>query len=81
MANRKNSYADMERFRETCNAQKRRYYAKTSIYEPSPWTYEHDEMVLKHSITDTELSKKIHHSVKAIQQRRYRLKKMLKGEI
>lgn len=75
MPNRKYAYADMQKFRKTTNAQKKRYYSKTEFYGPSNWTVEQDKMVLDHLITDTELSKIIHHSVKAIQVRRCRLKK------
>ena len=78
MPNRKNHYKDMEKYKKTRDFQKYRYYAKTAIYEPSRWTYEQDEMVLQQTITDTELSARINHSVKAIQIRRCRLKK---GEV
>ena len=75
MPNRKSCYTDMEKYSKTRKAQKQRYYNKTAIYEPSKWTLEHDKMVLDHTIPDTELSRKIKHSVQAIQIRRYRLKK------
>lgn len=75
MPNRKYAYADMEKFRKTTNAQKKRYYNKTKFHCSNVWTAEQDKMVLEHLITDTELSKIIQHSVKAIQVRRCRLKK------
>ena len=75
MPNRKYAYADMEKFRKTTNAQKKRYYSKTEFYGPSTWTVEQDKMVLEHFITDTELSIIIQQSVKAIQVRRCKLKK------
>ena len=78
MPNRKYAYADMQKFRKTTNAQKKRYYSKTGSYGPSTWTVEQDKMVLEHLISDTELSKIIHHSVKAIQVRRCKLKKKIK---
>lgn len=78
MPNRKYAYADMQKFRETTNAQKKRYYSQTGSYGPSTWTVEQDKMVLEHIITDTELSKIIQHSVKAIQVRRCKLKKKIK---
>lgn len=78
MPNRRKRYKDMEKFRKTRNAQRKRYYDKTSIYPPSRWTAEQDEKVLEHSITDSELSKIIGHSVRAIQHRRSRLKRQLK---
>ncbi|MBQ2937904.1 MAG: hypothetical protein IJE05_03370 [Clostridia bacterium] len=78
MANRKENYKDMEKWRKALNAQKKRYYSKTAIYKPSTWTLEHDRLILEHNATDAELSKIIKHSVNAIQKRRCRLKKMLK---
>ena len=48
---------------------------KTKFHCSNVWTAEQDKMVLEHLITDTELSKIIQHSVKAIQVRRCRLKK------
>lgn len=84
MPNRKKCYTDMVKFRETTNAQQKRYYSKTAIYAPREWDPEHDKMVLEHSISDSELSRIIGHSVKAIQVRRHKLKKRLKeaeGEV
>lgn len=72
---RKKSYKDMDRFNKTRNAQRKRYYDKTAIYEPSRWTSEQDKLVLEHTVSDTELSTLIGHSVRAIQIRRWRLKK------
>lgn len=77
MPNRKEKYKDMEKFRKTRNSQRKGYYDKTAKYAPSPWTLEQDKKVLEHSITDTELSEIIGHSVKAIQNRRLKLKKQL----
>ena len=77
MPNRKKSYKDMVRFTKTRNAQRKRYYDKTALYEPSSWTSEQDKLVLEHSLSDTELSTLIGHSVGAIQVRRCKLKKAL----
>lgn len=77
MPNRKDKYKDMEKYRNTRNAQRKRYYDKTAKYAPNPWTVDQDKAVLEHSITDFELSTIIGHSVHAIQIRRSRLKKML----
>lgn len=74
--NRKEGYCDLRRHRETCNRQNKRYYGKTAIYKPKPWSEHDDKLVLAHSITDHALSEKIGHSVKAIQIRRSRLKKL-----
>ena len=75
--NRKKSYKDMKRFRNTCRKQKRRYYGKTAfLYEKRAWTKAEDNMVLEHKIPDVVLSAKTHRSVGAIQKRRCKLKKM-----
>lgn len=52
---------------------KKKYYDKTATYSKIPWTLAEDAMVLEHSMTDAELSKRIGHSVMAIQIRRSRL--------
>lgn len=72
--NRKKFYKDKDKWLKTSNSQKRRYYSRTQCGR-GPWTFRQDMMVLEHSITDTELSAVIGHSVKAIQERRHRLKK------
>ena len=77
MPNRKKKYNDMRKFTKTRTEQRKRYYDKTAIYEPSLWTPEQEELVLNHDIPDSELSAIIHHSVRAIQSRRYVLKKKL----
>lgn len=77
MPNRKDKYVDMILFKETRNAQRKRYYGKTNNKYPSrSWTEDEDELVLAHSMTDTELSKAIERSVQAIQVRRCKLKKI-----
>ena len=76
---RKETYRNMEKFTKTRNAQRQRYYEKTAKYPPNFWTQDQDEKVLKHDIPDSELSAIIHHSVKAIQIRRSRLKKAQKN--
>jgi len=76
MPNRKEKYSDMERFSKTRNAQRKRYYAKTSYkYPKREWTIEEDKLVLAHIMTDMELSRLIERSVIAIQKRRCILKK------
>ena len=74
MANKKQDYVDMEKYKKALYRQRKRYYQKSAIYDPSDWTEEQDAMVLAHKISDFELSKKIKHSVNAIQKRRWRLK-------
>lgn len=73
-------YTDKEKLRKIRNAQRKRYYDKTAKYEWRKWTSKEDDEVLEHAITDTELSNKIHRSVRAIQARRYNLKKRMKEE-
>lgn len=75
---RKSDYRDLDRWRKTKNAQCKRYYDKT-VCGRSGWTEDQDKLVLQHDITDTELSKLIGHSVKAIQVHRSRLKRMMVG--
>lgn len=75
MPNRKNKYADMDKFQKTRYRQRKKYYEKTARkYDPRPWNKVDDKMVLEHKISDTELSEKLKRSVKAIQNRRYVLK-------
>lgn len=58
--NRKEDYRDMEKYHKACQRQHRRYYSKTSFLYPShPWTAEEDALVIKHEITDSELSEKM----------------------
>ena len=53
----------------------KRYYAKTAFkYEPRPWTAAEDHLVLLHAIPDSELSVAIGRSLKAICNRRWRLR-------
>lgn len=52
------------------------YYAKTAFkYESRKWTVAEDKLVLAHEIPDRELSRKIERSMKAISNRRWRLKR------
>ncbi|MCD7824177.1 MAG: hypothetical protein LUG86_09240 [Oscillospiraceae bacterium] len=55
---------------------RKRYYAKTAnLYPRHPWTPEEVKLVMEHKIPDSELSEKIHRSVKSIQQKRLNVKK------
>lgn len=73
--NRKDDYADLEKWKNTCNKQNRRYYKKTAIYDNrTRYTAKECEMILKHDIPDTELSKIIHRSVMSIQVKRSKLR-------
>lgn len=62
--------------REKRSAQRKRYYNKTSFSEKShkPWSVEEIEMVLEHSVSDSELSETICRSVQSIQIARCRFK-------
>lgn len=62
--------------REAKRAGHRSYYAQTAfLYPPRPWTDEEDKLVLAHEIPDRELSARIRRSMKAISNRRWRLRK------
>ncbi|MCD8006044.1 MAG: hypothetical protein LUF29_03575 [Oscillospiraceae bacterium] len=66
----------LERVRQRRRANNKRYYGRTTnLYPGRAWTKEEEEMVLAHTIPDSELSAKIERSVKGIQEKRRRLKK------
>ena len=75
--NRKDKYKDMEKHKKACYRQRRRYYEKTSVAENymKKWTPEECQMVLDHSITDSELAARLGRSVMSIQGKRNRMKK------
>ena len=76
--NRKNSYKDLDKWRKTCRKQNQKYYNKTAFkYEKRTWDTFEDEIILKHELSDTQLSEILHRSVRAIQIRRSRLKNNL----
>ena len=77
--NRKNYYADIEKWRSACRRQRKRYYGKTQGYERREWTQKEIEMVLARDMTDMELSALIHRSVQSIQIKRTRLLKSMNG--
>ena len=76
MVLRSKQYKDLEKLRKTRNAQNKRYFSKTAIYKPRRWTEIEDVIVFEHKNTDMEISKQIERSVKAIQVRRVKLKKI-----
>lgn len=76
MVLRGSSYKDKDKLRKTRNAQNKRYFSKTAIYKPRRWTDMEDVIVIEHKNTDMEISKQIERSVKAIQVRRVKLKKI-----
>lgn len=75
----KKKYKDMEKYKAYKRRVTKKYYDKTATYEKIKWTPEQEELVLKHEITDTQLSNLIGHSVKAIQVRRSRLKNIMEN--
>ena len=62
--------------KEAWNADKRRYYRQTANAPNSKnkWTLWEIDLVLKHDIPDSELSKKIGRSVNSIQKCRWKFK-------
>lgn len=62
--------------REAKRRQHKRYYARSAFrYEARPWSSEEDELVLAHKVPDSELSANLHRSMKAICNRRWRLRR------
>lgn len=62
--------------REAKHREHRRYYARTAyLYKPRPWSDDDDRAVLAHDVPDRELSERIGRSMKAISNRRWRLRK------
>ena len=80
--NRKNWYKDMEKFRITRERQKARYYGKTTNADNrcQPWSVHEMEAIINKGKTDTELSKELGRSVKAIQVMRCKARKRLAEE-
>ena len=76
---KKQNYKDLSKWRNSKNRQRKRYYQKTQNAGNSQeiWTKEDEELVLAHSMSDTELSSLIGRSVGAIQKRRHLIKKRM----
>lgn len=67
--------SELDKRRAARHAQHKRYYAQTAgIYPPRRWTEEEDSLVLDSGYTDRQLSELICRSMKAIGNRRCRLK-------
>ena len=74
----KNAYTDEETYRATKRRQSERYRARTGSGQYwGWWTAEQLRDVMAHEQSDRELSKRIGHSVSAIQTARYRIRKGL----
>lgn len=69
----------MSKYYQTRREQVRRYAERTGSgkYPARRWNAEDDQRVLSHLIPDRQLSKEIQRSVKAIQIRRCKLKKLM----
>lgn len=75
-------YADSEKARAYRNRQRKRNYDKCPgdpRVSKSPWTDDEVKLVLDHTMTDREISKKIGRSVTAIQMKRCKTLKRMKG--
>lgn len=75
------SYADKEKALACRNRNRKSNYDKAPgdpLVSHSRWTQQEEDMVAIHEISDRELSKKIGRSVRAIQGKRTRLKKLKK---
>ena len=77
---RKDKYKDLDKWKKTASAQRKRYYDKTTNQRNSrkKWTQYEIETILDHEKTDSELSKNLGRSVRSIQVKRSRLKKAKK---
>jgi len=74
---RRKNYKNLNKYRETRKKQKQRYRDRTGsgLYTPKKWEEWEDELVVKHDVSDNELSVILKRSVQAIQVRRWRLVK------
>lgn len=73
-----NGYKDCNKFKEAKNRRKKRYYTKHAIgkeHRYKRYNEEEIQLILKHEMTDVELSKILGRSVEAIQIKRSNLKK------
>ena len=80
--NRKNQYKNLDKWREARNRSRKKNYGKTA-YAPNykkAWTTKEIEVVMKHEVTDFEISQLIGRSVASIQQKRYQLNKVISYE-
>lgn len=74
----KSEYANEETYRATKRRQSERYRARTGSGQYwGRWTSEQLHEVMAHEQSDRELSKRIGHSVSAIQMARYRVRRGL----
>lgn len=73
--NNKDHYKDINKWRETCREQRKRYYNKTSKRKNyrKPWTEEEINMIINSKLTDHEISDILERSVQSIQIKRCRI--------
>lgn len=73
---RRKDYKDEEKFKKTRYAQRKRFYAKTanSVNCKKHYTNDEIQMIINHSMTDSELSVVLGRSVNSIRKVRYRYK-------
>lgn len=76
---RKDAYKDINKYLATKKRQSDRYRQRGGayLYEKRPYTQAEDEAILKHEMTDLELSKQLRRSRGAIQRHRWELRKNL----
>ena len=76
---RKEAYKDINKYLATKKRQSDRYRQRGGayLYEKRPYTQAEDEAILKHEMTDLELSKQLRRSRGAIQRHRWELRKNL----
>ena len=79
---KKQNYKDLNKWRQSKNRQRKRYYKKTQNAKNSgrPWSLEEIKIVMEHDMTDTEISKLIGRSVAAIQGKRCIEKRVVTAE-
>lgn len=76
--NRKHLYKDLEKWKQTKKKQSKKYYdthSRNATNSKKQYTPEEIELIIKHEISDVELSKILGRSVNAIQVKRSKLNK------
>ena len=70
---------DLDKYKATKKRQSDRYRQRGGayLYDKRPYTQAEDEAILKHEVSDLELSKQLRRSRGAIQRHRWELKKNL----
>lgn len=74
---RKELYKDLDKFKKTARAQRKRYYDKTKNAGNrwQPWTVAEIDAIMAHEKSDAELSKELGRGIRAIQVKRSKIKK------